>query len=87
MEALPAPLPQFEQEQTKQSAIVLVESGSSCVIYGTLRYFSNLRMLQKGLFQPNVAGVTLVMLTSIAFAAGGTAVVAFGHSVKQIEAP
>ena len=85
MEALPAPLPQFEQDQTKRSAIFLIGSGSSCVAYGTLHYFSNLRLLQQGLFRPNVAGVTLVMLTSIAFAAGGTAVVAFGSSATQGE--
>ncbi|MCJ1322433.1 hypothetical protein MMC15_007781 [Xylographa vitiligo] len=85
MEALPAPLPQLEQEQTKRSAMFLIGSGSSCVAYGTLRYFSNLRLLQQGLFRPNVAGVTLVMITSIAFAAGGTAVVVFGSSAKQRE--
>ena len=83
MEALPTPLPQFEQEQTKRSAIFLVASGSSCVTYGTLRYFSNLRLLHKGLFRPNIAGVALVMLTSIAFAAGGTAVITSGSSEKE----
>jgi len=75
MMALPSPLLPFEREQTRASAVVLVGSGSGCLVHGTLRYFSIVRLLQKGLFRPNIAGVTLVALTSISFAAGGTAMV------------
>ena len=75
MEALPSPFIPFEREQTRTSAIVLVGAGSGCLLHGTLRYFSILRLLQKGLFRPNIAGVSLVVLTSTGFAVGGTSMV------------
>ncbi|KAL2075630.1 hypothetical protein VTL71DRAFT_573 [Oculimacula yallundae] len=49
----------------------LVGSGTGCLSYGTIRYFRSLKLLQRGLFRPNVAGVGLVALTSGAVAGGG----------------
>ncbi|KAA6413393.1 MAG: hypothetical protein FRX48_03139 [Lasallia pustulata] len=72
MEATPALL---EGEQTKRAPIVLVGLGSGCLVHGTFRYLSILRLLQKGLFRPNIAGVALVVLASAGLAAGGTSMV------------
>nr|POE51721.1 hypothetical protein CFP56_25928 [Quercus suber] len=46
-----------ENSRTKIAAGVLVGSGSICVAHGTARYFSTMRLLQQGLFRPNVPGV------------------------------
>ncbi|KAI9819978.1 MAG: hypothetical protein M1827_006548 [Pycnora praestabilis] len=72
MEGMPSPL---ERHQMKMAATFLVGAGSGCLVHGTLRYFSIMRLLQKGLFRPNMAGVMLVVLTSTGFAVGGTAMV------------
>ncbi|KAM3148122.1 hypothetical protein ABEW05_011695 [Botrytis cinerea] len=53
----------------------LVGSGGGCLSYGTMRYFSSLRLLQKGLFRPNIAGVAFVAVTSVAVAGGGIVLV------------
>lgn len=72
MEATPTLL---EGEQTEKAPIVLVGLGSGCLIHGTFRYLSILRLLQRGLFRPNVAGVALVVLASTGLATGGTSMV------------
>lgn len=46
-------------------------SGTGCLSYGTIRYFASLRLLKKGLFRPNIAGIALVAVTSGAVAGGG----------------
>ena len=53
----------------------LAGSGAGCLTYGTLRYFTSLKLLRKGLFRPNIAGIALVALTSGAVAGGGIAMV------------
>ena len=65
----------LEDSKTKIAAGTLVASGSLCVAHGTLRYYSTMRYLQKGLFQPNVTGITLVAATSIGIAFAGTLLV------------
>ncbi len=65
----------LEDSKTKVAAGMLVGSGSLCVAHGTQRYFSVMRELQKGLFVPNVAGITLVAATSIGIAFAGTLLV------------
>ena len=72
MEATPTLL---ETEETKKAPIVLVGLGSGCLIHGTFRYLSILRLLQRGLFRPNIAGVALVVMASAGLAAGGTSMV------------
>lgn len=61
--------------KTKIAAATLVTSGSLCVGHGTLRYYSTMGLIQKGLFQPNVTGITLVAATSIGIAFAGTLLV------------
>lgn len=55
----------------KIPSVALMGSGTGCLSYGTTRYFRSLKLLQRGLFRPNVAGVGLVALTSAAVAGGG----------------
>lgn len=65
----------LEDGRTKLAAGVLVGSGSLCVAHGTQRYFSVMRSLQRGMFRPNVAGVTMMAATSIGVAFAGTLLV------------
>ena len=55
----------------KAPSAVLVGSGAGCLSYGTTRYFVSMRLLQRGLFRPNVAGIALVAVTSAGIAVGG----------------
>jgi uncharacterized membrane protein YidH (DUF202 family) len=70
LEAL-SPALKHDHGDLKAPSAALVGSGAGCLSYGTLRYFSSLRLLQKGLFRPNVAGIALVAATSGAVAGGG----------------
>jgi uncharacterized membrane protein YidH (DUF202 family) len=49
---------------------VLMGLGAGSILYGTVRYFSNLRLLERGYFKPAFHG-TAVMATSVAGLAGG----------------
>ena len=53
----------------------LVGAGTGCLSYGTMRYFSSMKLLQRGLFRPNIPGIGLVALTSGAVAGGGVLLV------------
>ena len=75
LEALTPSLKSPEQAHLRTPAIFLVGAGSGCLVHGTLRYFSVLHLLQRGLFRPNILGVALIVLTSTGFADGGTALV------------
>lgn len=66
---------QLENSNTKVAAAVLVGSGSLCVAHGTQSYFSTMRLLQKGLFRPNVVGVSLMAATCVGVAFAGTLLV------------
>lgn len=46
-----------------------------------LRYFTSMKLLQKGQFEPNIAGVALVALTIGTVAGGGIVMVIF-HDTK-----
>ncbi|KAL3423788.1 hypothetical protein PVAG01_05535 [Phlyctema vagabunda] len=59
----------------KIPSAALVGSGTGCLSYGTVRYFSSLRLLQKGLFRPNILGIALVACTSAVVAGGGIVLV------------
>ncbi|TVY44080.1 hypothetical protein LSUB1_G000806 [Lachnellula subtilissima] len=70
LEAL-APALKHDHGDLKLQSAALVGSGTGCLSYGTMRYFSSLRLLKKGLFRPNIAGIALVAATSGAVAGGG----------------
>ncbi|KAH6724151.1 hypothetical protein BKA61DRAFT_566740 [Leptodontidium sp. MPI-SDFR-AT-0119] len=67
----PSPSPSQSHGDMKIPSAALVGSGTGCLSYGTIRYFRSLKLLQRGLFRPNVAGIGLVALTSGAVAGGG----------------
>lgn len=73
--AISPQLLQLENSNTKLAAGVLVGSGSLCVLHGTQRYFSTMRLLQEGMFRPNVPGVTLMAATCVGVAFAGTLLV------------
>jgi uncharacterized membrane protein YidH (DUF202 family) len=70
LEAL-SPALKHDQGDLKIPSVALVGSGTGCLAYGTTRYFASMRLLQRGLFRPNVAGIALVAVTSAAVAGGG----------------
>jgi uncharacterized membrane protein YidH (DUF202 family) len=79
---------QLENSNTKVAAAVLVGSGSLCVAHGTHSYFSTMRLLQQGLFRPNVVGVSLMAATCVGVAFAGTLMVLEnegGKRAKRIE--
>jgi uncharacterized membrane protein YidH (DUF202 family) len=79
---------QLENSNTKVAAAVLVGSGSLCVAHGTHSYFSTMRLLQQGLFRPNVVGVSLMAATCVGVAFAGTLLVLEnegGRRAKRIE--
>lgn len=73
----------LEDSRTKIAAGILVASGSACVAHGTHRYYSTLKLIQQGLFRPNVPGVTLVAATSIGIALAGAALVLENEEKKK----
>lgn len=62
------------KQKDKQNEHVLVTSllgiGSSCIIYGAGRYFSNLKLLTQGLFKPAYHGAGILSI-AVAGLAGG----------------
>jgi uncharacterized membrane protein YidH (DUF202 family) len=66
LEAL-SPILKHNHGDLKLPSAALVGSGTGCLSYGTIRYFRSLKLLQKGLFRPNVAGIGLVALTRYAY--------------------
>ncbi|KAI1610321.1 hypothetical protein EDD36DRAFT_322376 [Exophiala viscosa] len=73
--ALSPTLLHLSDSRTKIAAGVLVGSGSLCVGHGTVRYFSTLRLIQRGKFRPNTGGVTLMAITCIGIAVSGSILV------------
>lgn len=73
LDALEALSPALKKDHgdLKTASATLVGSGTGCLTYGTMRYFSSMKMLQRGLFRPNVTGIVLVAATSAAVAGGG----------------
>lgn len=72
LDALEALSPALKRGQNlKIPSAVLVGSGAGCLSYGTTRYFVSMRLLQRGLFRPNIAGIGLVAVTSAGIAVGG----------------
>ncbi|KAH8600312.1 hypothetical protein B0O99DRAFT_610416 [Bisporella sp. PMI_857] len=80
LEAL-SPALRHDHGNLKPASAALVASGAGCLSYGTTRYFASMRLLQRGLFRPNVVGIALVAATSGMVAGGGIVMV-----VKQEKA-
>jgi uncharacterized membrane protein YidH (DUF202 family) len=74
LEAL-SPALKHDHGDLKIASAGLVGSGTGCLTYGTTRYFASMRLLQRGLFRPNIAGIALVAVTSAAVAGGGIVLV------------
>lgn len=68
--------PQKEQSQVIVGTLMALGSGS--IAYGTSRYFSNLKLLEKGLFKPAYHG-SAVLAASVAGLAGGV----YGSSISR----
>ena len=68
--------PQKEQSQVIVGSLMALGSGS--IVYGTSRYFSNLKLLEKGLFKPAYHG-SAFLAASVAGLAGGV----YGSSISR----
>lgn len=75
---------QLENSNTKVAAAVLVGSGSLCVAHGTHSYFSTMRLLQQGLFRPNIVGVSLMAATCVGVAFAGTLLVLENEGGRRV---
>lgn len=61
-----------EKDQSENLVLGLLATGSGSIVYGTTRYFSNMRMLERGLYKPSFYGagglsVAVIGLTGAAF--------------------
>ena len=45
-----------QKDGSESLVLGLLATGSGSIVYGTTRYFSNMRMLEKGLYKPSVYG-------------------------------
>lgn len=56
---------QQEERKLETQALVvgLIGTGSGTLVYGTTRYFSNMRMLEQGLFKPAFRGAAGLALS------------------------
>lgn len=68
--------PQKEQSQVIVGTLMALGSGS--IVYGTSRYFSNLKLLEKGFFKPAYHG-SAFLAASVAGLAGGV----YGGSMSR----
>lgn len=69
---------ELEKEQSQVLVGVLMALGSGSIVYGTSRYFSNLRLLERGLFKPSYHG-SAILAASVAGLAGGV----YGSSIRR----
>lgn len=61
-----------QKDESEDLVLGLLATGSGSIVYGTTRYFSNMRMLEKGLYKPSFFGagglsVAVVGLTGAAY--------------------
>lgn len=45
-----------QKDRSEKLVLGLLATGSGSIVYGTTRYFSNMRMLEKGLYKPSFYG-------------------------------
>lgn len=69
---------ELEKEQSQVLVGTLMALGSGSIVYGTSRYFSNLKLLERGLFKPSYHGSAL-LAASVAGLAGGV----YGTSLRR----
>lgn len=75
------PVDEAHEQQKEQSQVLvgtLMALGSGSIVYGTSRYFSNLKLLEQGKFKPAYHG-SAVLAAAVAGLAGGV----YGSSVRQ----
>ena len=68
----------YDKEQSHTLVGVLMGLGSGSIVYGTARYFSNLRHLEQGKFKPAYHGAA-VLAASVAGLAGGV----YGSALRR----
>ncbi|ROW16304.1 hypothetical protein VPNG_01775 [Cytospora leucostoma] len=68
----------LEKEQSQVLVGALMGLGSGSIVYGTSRYFSNMKLLERGLFKPSYHGSAL-LAASVAGLAGGV----YGSSLRR----
>lgn len=69
---------ELEKEQSQVLVGTLMALGSGSIVYGTSRYFSNMKLLERGLFKPAYHGSAL-LAASVAGLAGGV----YGTSLRR----
>ena len=69
---------ELEKEQSQVLVGTLMALGSGSIVYGTSRYFSNLKLLERGLFKPSYHG-SAILAASVAGLAGGV----YGSSIRR----
>ncbi|KUI66750.1 Inner membrane protein YidH [Cytospora mali] len=69
---------ELEKEQSQVLVGALMGLGSGSIVYGTSRYFSNLKLLERGLFKPSYHG-SAILAASVAGLAGGV----YGSSIRR----
>ncbi|CAH0033908.1 unnamed protein product [Clonostachys rhizophaga] len=77
-----SPQARLEKEQEKEDSQVLVGAlmgmGSGSILYGTARYFTNLKALERGQFKPAYHGAA-VLAATVAGLAGGV----YGSALRR----
>ncbi|VUC32410.1 unnamed protein product [Clonostachys rosea] len=77
-----SPQARREKEQEKEDSQVLVGTlmgmGSGSILYGTVRYFTNLKALERGQFKPAYHGAA-VLAATVAGLAGGV----YGSALRR----
>ncbi|KAH8881239.1 hypothetical protein GQ53DRAFT_754539 [Thozetella sp. PMI_491] len=67
-----------DKDQSQMLVGALMGMGSGSIVYGTARYFSNLRLLEQGQFKPAYHGAA-VLAASVAGLAGGV----YGSALRR----
>jgi len=68
-------------DKTQQLVFTLLGTGSGAIVYGTTRYFSNMRLLERGLFKPAFHGAA-----GLGIAVAGLTAGAYWGIIRDAEA-
>ena len=60
-----------QKDQNEDLVLALLATGSGSIVYGTTRYFSNMRMLERGLYKPSLYGAGGVSVAVVGLTAAG----------------
>ena len=72
---------QDDDDKTQELVFGLLGTGSGAIVYGTTRYFSNMRLLERGLFKPAFHGAA-----GLSFAVAGLTGAAYWGIIRDAEA-